>query len=54
MKVATFDPNVAIAHYKFTYDGTINGTHRAYRDLQRHLDQPVRRVEARIQPLLIR
>ncbi|MBV9481018.1 MAG: nuclear transport factor 2 family protein [Acidobacteria bacterium] len=29
MKVATFDPNVAIAHYKFTYDGTLNGTHRA-------------------------
>ena len=29
MKVATFDPNVAIAHYKFTYDATMNGTHRA-------------------------
>ena len=29
MKVATFDPNVAITHYKFTYDGTMNGTHRA-------------------------
>src|SRR3954453_11598726 len=26
VKVATFDPNVAIAHYKFTYDGTIDGT----------------------------
>jgi hypothetical protein len=29
MKVATFGPNVAIAHYKFTYDATMNGTHRA-------------------------
>lgn len=29
MKVATFDQNVAIAHYKFTYDATMNGTHRA-------------------------
>ena len=29
VKVATFDPNVAVAHYKFTYDGTLNGTHRA-------------------------
>ena len=29
VKVATFDPNVAIAHYKLTYDATFNGTHRA-------------------------
>ena len=29
VKVATFDPNVAVAHYKFTYDGTMSGTHRA-------------------------
>ena len=29
MKVATFEPNVAIAHYKFTYDATMNSTHRA-------------------------
>lgn len=29
VKVAAFDPNVAIAHYKFTYDATFNGTHRA-------------------------
>jgi hypothetical protein len=29
IRVATFDPNVAIAHYKFTYDATFNGTHRA-------------------------
>jgi hypothetical protein len=29
MKVATFGPDTAIAHYKFTYDGTLNGTHRA-------------------------
>jgi hypothetical protein len=29
LKVATFEPNVAIAHYKFTYDATFNGTHRA-------------------------
>ena len=29
VKVATFDPNVAAAHYTFTYDATFNGTHRA-------------------------
>ncbi len=29
MKVATFGPHTAVAHYKFTYDGTLNGTHRA-------------------------
>ena len=29
MKVATFGPNVAIARYKFAYDATFNGTHRA-------------------------
>ncbi|MBV9296670.1 MAG: nuclear transport factor 2 family protein [Acidobacteriaceae bacterium] len=29
LKVATFEPDVAIAHYKFTYDATFNGTHRA-------------------------
>jgi hypothetical protein len=29
VKVATFDPNLAIAHYKFTYDATFNSTHRA-------------------------
>ena len=29
LKVATFGPNLAIAHYKFTYDATFNGTHRA-------------------------
>jgi hypothetical protein len=29
VKVATFDPNTAVAHYKFTYDATFNGTHRA-------------------------
>ena len=29
VKVATFDPNVAVAHYNFTYDATFNGTHRA-------------------------
>ena len=27
--VATFGSNTAIAHYKFTYDAEINGTHRA-------------------------
>ena len=29
MKVASFGSNVAVAHYKFTYDATFNGTHRA-------------------------
>ena len=29
VKVATFGSNTAIAHYKFTYDATFNGTHRA-------------------------
>ena len=29
VKVATFGDNTAIAHYKFTYDATFNGTHRA-------------------------
>jgi len=29
IKVATFGPNTAVAHYKFTYDATFNGTHRA-------------------------
>jgi hypothetical protein len=29
MKVATFGPNVAIAHYAFTYEATFNGTPRA-------------------------
>jgi len=29
VKVATFGPNIAIAHYRFTYDATFNGTHRA-------------------------
>jgi hypothetical protein len=29
VQVSTFGPNTAIAHYKFTYDATINGTHRA-------------------------
>ncbi len=29
VKVATFGPNTAVAHYQFTYDGTLNGTHRA-------------------------
>ncbi len=29
IKVATFGPNTAIARYKFAYDGTLNGTHRA-------------------------
>ena len=29
MKVMTFGPNVAVAHYKMTYDATIGGTHRA-------------------------
>ncbi len=29
MKVAMFGPKIAVAHYKFTYDATFNGTHRA-------------------------
>jgi hypothetical protein len=29
VKITTFGPNTAIAHYKFTYDATFNGTHRA-------------------------
>ena len=29
LHVATFGSNTAIAHYKFTYDADINGTHRA-------------------------
>lgn len=29
VKVATFGSNVAVARYKFTYDATFNGTHRA-------------------------
>jgi hypothetical protein len=29
VKVATFGSDVAVAHYKFTYDATFNGTHRA-------------------------
>ena len=29
VKVATFGPNTAIAHYKFAYDATFNGTPRA-------------------------
>jgi len=29
LKVATFGPNTAIARYKFAYDATFNGTHRA-------------------------
>jgi len=29
LQVATFGPNTAVAHYKFTYDATFNGTHRA-------------------------
>lgn len=29
LKVDTFGPNVAIAHYKFTYDATFSGTPRA-------------------------
>lgn len=29
VKVANFGPNIAIARYKFTYDATFNGTHRA-------------------------
>jgi hypothetical protein len=29
VKVATFGPNTAVAHYKLAYDATFNGTHRA-------------------------
>jgi hypothetical protein len=29
VKLATFGSNAAVAHYKFTYDATFNGTHRA-------------------------
>ena len=29
VKVMSFDPNIAVAHYNFTYDATFNGTHRA-------------------------
>ena len=29
IKVSTFGPSVTVAHYKFTYDATFNGTHRA-------------------------
>ena len=29
LQVATFGPNTAVAHYKFTYDAIFNGTHRA-------------------------
>jgi hypothetical protein len=29
LHVATFGSNAAVAHYKFTYDAEINGTHRA-------------------------
>jgi hypothetical protein len=29
VQVATFGPNVAVAHYTFTYDASFNGTHRA-------------------------
>jgi hypothetical protein len=29
VNVATFGSNTAIAHYKFTYDAEMNGTHRA-------------------------
>jgi hypothetical protein len=29
LEVANFGPNTAVAHYKFTYDATFNGTHRA-------------------------
>ena len=27
--VSNFGPNISVAHYKFTYDATFNGTHRA-------------------------
>jgi hypothetical protein len=29
LKVSNFGSDVAVAHYKFTYDATFNGTHRA-------------------------
>jgi Domain of unknown function (DUF4440) len=29
LQVATFGPNTAVSHYKFTYDAEIRGTHRA-------------------------
>lgn len=29
VRVETFGPNTAVSHYKFTYDATFNGTHRA-------------------------
>jgi hypothetical protein len=29
VKVATFGSDTAIAHYRFTYDATVKGTHRA-------------------------
>ncbi|MGE5110955.1 MAG: nuclear transport factor 2 family protein [Acidobacteriaceae bacterium] len=29
LKVQTFGANTAVAHYKFTYDATFKGTHRA-------------------------
>ena len=29
IKVASFGSGTAVAHYKFTYDATFNGTHRA-------------------------
>jgi len=29
VKVETFGPDIAIAHYKFAYDATFSGTHRA-------------------------
>ena len=29
VNVATFGASTAVAHYKFTYDATFNGTHRA-------------------------
>ena len=29
LKVSAFGPKVAVAHYKFTYDATFNGKHRA-------------------------
>jgi Domain of unknown function (DUF4440) len=29
VQVASFGPNTAVSHYKFTYDATFNGTHRA-------------------------
>jgi hypothetical protein len=29
VNVATFGANTAVAHYKFTYDAEMNGTHRA-------------------------